>query len=126
MTNISTAKGGEHFVTFSAVVGPPPDGCAGALAGSGYIEAVEYTEGSILSICDEWYNELDSLVYASVQISDFPLSETPDVDTLKVVVDDTVREGGWEYRSEGNLVHFTESLPTTGQTVSISYDIASE
>jgi hypothetical protein len=121
--SIQAAKG-EGYVTLSAVVGPVPDGCEGADPGFGYASAVDASGGAFLSICDAWYESLDILVLASVQVSDFPLSQTPDPDTILVEVNDEERDSGWEYQSTGNLVHFSEALPTISYTVSISYDIA--
>jgi hypothetical protein len=121
--SVLAAKSAEHLVTFSAVAGPVPDGCDGAEPGTGYTDAVDYTEGTLLSICDEWYNQLDTLVDASVQVSDFPLNNTPIVNTIRVVVDDTERTTGWEYQASGNLVHFLEDSPTTGEEVFIAYEV---
>ena len=121
--SIQAAKG-EGYVTLSAVVGPVPDGCEGADPGFGYASAVDASGGALLSICDAWYESLDILVLASVQVSDFPLSQTPDPDTIRVEVNDEERSSGWEYQATGNLVHFSEALPTISYTVSISYDIA--
>ena len=64
------------------------------------------------------------LVLASVQVSDFPLSQTPDPDTIEVQVNDEERTSGWEYQADGNLVHFIEELPTISYTVTIAYDVA--
>ena len=121
--NVIAAKDEAHMVTFSAVAGPVPDGCDGAEPGTGYAEAVEYTGGTMLSICEEWYNQLDALVDASVQVSDFPLNAIPIVSTLRVVVDDVERNSGWEYQADGNLVHFTEDLPRTGEEVFVAYEV---
>ena len=120
-TRPPSAKPDDPMVTFSAVVGPNPGGCAEADPGIGYTDAVDYTGGSFLSICDDWYNQLDSLVYSSVQLVDFPLSEEPVESSLSVVVDGAERTTGWEYQSSENRVHFTESAPTIGEEISISY-----
>jgi len=122
--SIKTAKGEGYMVTLSGVVGPVPDGCDGAYPGLGYADAVNASSGTLLSICEAWYESLDLLVLASVQVSDFPLSKTPDPDTIQVQVNDEERASGWEYQSDGNLVHFIEELPTISYTVSISYDVA--
>ncbi len=122
--NVIAATGGERLVTYSAVVGPEPDGCTGADPGTGYIDAVAYTGGSELSICEEWYTELDSLVSASVEVTDFPLSRTPMIGSIRVEVAGTARTSGWEYQATGNLVHFAEDLPTIRDEVSISYEVA--
>ena len=121
--NVIASKAEDHMVTFSAVAGPVPDGCEGAEPGTGYADAVEYTEGTLLSICEDWYNQLETLVVATVQVSDFALNEIPIVSTLRVVVDDDERTSGWEYQASGNLVHFTDDLPTTGEEVFIAYEV---
>ena len=121
--SILDSKSSDHLVTFSAVAGPIPDGCDGAEPGTGYAEAVDATGGTLLSICEDWYNQLDTLVDASVQVSDFPLNEIPIVNTLRVVVDNIERSYGWEYQSTGNLIHFTEDPPSTGEEVFIAYEV---
>ena len=121
--SILASKSSDHLVTFSAVAGPIPDGCDGAEPGTGYAEAVDATGGTLLSICEDWYNQLDTLVDASVQVSDFPLNEIPIVNTIRVVVDNVERSYGWEYQSSGNLIHFTEDLPSTGEEVFIAYEV---
>ena len=121
--SIIASKSSDHLVTFSAVAGPIPDGCDGAEPGTGYAEAVDATGGTLLSICEDWYNQLDTLVDASVQVSDFPLNEIPIVSTIRVVVDNIERSYGWEYQSSGNLIHFTEDLPSTGEEVFIAYEV---
>ncbi len=120
-TSPPSAKPVDPMVTFSAVVGPDPGGCAEADPGIGYTDAVDYTGGSFLSICDDWYNQLDTLVYSSVQIVDLPLSEEAVEETLSVVVDGSERTSGWEYQASGNLVHFKKSPPTIGEEIAISY-----
>ena len=122
--SIKDVKGDGYGVTVSGVLGPIPDGCDGAYPGFGYSSAIEATGGALLSICDDWHDSLGVLVLASVQVSDFPLTETPDPDTIEVEVNDEERTSGWEYQTNGNLVHFTEALPTLSYTVTIRYDIA--
>jgi hypothetical protein len=122
--SVIAAKASEHLVTFSAVVGPEPDGCDGAYPGSSYTEAVNYTSGALLSICEKWYEELETLVIASVAVADFTLSRVPDPSTILVEVNGTERAEGWEYLSSNNLVHFSEDLPTIRDAVSITYSVA--
>jgi len=122
--SIRAAKGDDTMVTLSGVLGPVPDGCDGASAGVGYAAAIDATGGAFLSICEAWYEHLDLLVLASVQVSDFPLSQTPVPDTIVVEVNDEERTTGWAYQAADNVVHFSDDLPTISYTVTIRYDIA--
>lgn len=75
-------------LTVAAVAGPP-SGCASADPGKRYLEAVEYTGGIFLSICEsDWsayFQKLGDL--ATEAPSDtFPLSWVPDPDTIEVTV----------------------------------------
>ena len=60
---------------------------------------------------------------ASGKVSDFPLDNTPIVNTIRVVVADIERTTGWEYQPSGNLIHFLEDSPSTGEEVFIAYEV---
>ena len=117
-------KGDASAVTFSAVVGPVPDGCVGAEPGYGYVEAVEATQGDLLSICDAWYDQLGLLVDATVHQELFELTLRPVPETIDVAVDYYVHRDGWEYDAELNAVRFLVAPPVSGDSVTIRYDRA--
>ena len=117
-------KGDPDLVLFSGVIGPLPDGCDGAEPGRGYAEAVEATGGELLSICEAWYDELDSLVDASIRYALFHLSEVPLVDSLEVSVNGDLRLSGWSYDETDNAIRFVADAPVMGDHVTVTYDPA--
>ena len=119
---IVAARGDANQVVFSGIIGPTPDGCDGAEPGTGYAEAITAYGGELLSICEAWSEQIDVLVDASVAWPIFHLTEWPVQTTLQVYVNGETR-GGWTYDGIGNTVVFTESVPTIGDTVSVTYDV---
>lgn len=122
--SIIAAKGSVDDVRFSAIVGPVPDGCDGAEPGTGYTDAVLATGGSLISICDDWTSQLDTLVDVSVEHTTFPLSRLPVRSTLEVMVNGSTRGQGWTYDRFQNAVVFTVAPPSTGDQVAIAYNAA--
>lgn len=118
-------KGSEGLVVYSAVAGPVPDGCEGAIPGTGYAEAVDATGGEFLSICDAWYTQLDVLAASSIRQDTFVLSAEPVVSTLQVWVNDVERTDGWTYKSWNNAVVFRDHAPVSGDAVRARYEIVS-
>jgi hypothetical protein len=121
---IVAAKSDPSLVRMSAIAGPVPDGCDGAEPGTGYAEAVTATGGELLSICTDWTQQLDLLVQASIERSDFSLSTWPIVPSLSVVVNGESRDDGWEYVGADNLVRFDTDLPRSGDQVTIGYRVS--
>ena len=105
----------------SGVIGPAVPSCDGVEPGHGYIQAIEETGGDILSICDDWQNDIDQLVHATVAYPLFPLSLTPIEDTIRIEVNDQEQEGNWHYQPETNTVFFDESEPKMGDVIRIIY-----
>ena len=106
--------------------GPSPSGCSdrnnSAEYGSGYYEAVSYTGGEFLSICDDWGANVEALADASVAMSTFTLSHTPAPSTIEVTVNGAVQSGGWAYDSATNSVIFDAAfVPVEGDHVEITY-----
>ncbi len=120
---VVAVKGDADLVVYSGVVGPEPDGCEGAEPGVGYAEAVAATGGELLSICSDWSSSLDVLVDATEVYDTFTLSRTPDLSTLDVRVNGSMR-GGWSYVSADNAVVFSSDPPHSGDTVTITYTVA--
>ena len=113
-------KGDSERLIFSAVGGPPGE-CSDAETAHGYWEIVEASSGEFLSICDDWSSELDVLADASVKVSVFDLSKTPDVESLTVWVNADPITANWTYDASQNQVVFSAESPTSGDLVEIRY-----
>lgn len=116
-------KGSLALTKISAIAGDVPNGCDDASAGTGYAEAVEYTGGEFISICQDWANttNLGLLAAATVTQDRFQLSGTPVESSIVVKVNDEVRTK-WNYESTSNAVVFYEKAPSEGDFIEISYD----
>lgn len=117
------ARKGTAGVVYSAVIGPVPDGCEGALPGTGYSDAVAATGGDILSICDPWWENLGFLAQSPVRESTFVLTRLPDPASLQVYVNDLRRPDGWSYDPAQNAIVFSVDLPLSGDTVLVRYAV---
>lgn len=120
---IVAAKGDANEVVFSGVIGPAPKGCESAEPGTGYAESIAAYGGELLSICEDWTEDLDVLVDASVAWPIFHLTETPLQPTLEVLVNGNI-VSGWTYNGIDNTILFTASIPTIGDVVTVTYDLA--
>lgn len=116
--------GDPDKLRFSGVVGPAPSGCDGAEIGTGYVDAIESWGGTVLSICDNWDEDVELLVDTTVQYDTFKLSKFPIPESIEVFVEGAARSSGWTYESTGNAVVFTESIPVTGENVEVFYMVA--
>lgn len=121
-------KGDASLVKYSAVAGPVPGGCVSggnsADAGTGYDEAVDYTGGVFLSICSDWGSSVEVLADASIEMSTFELSQTPDPSTIEVSVNGTKWTANWRYESTQNAVFVAEGYElTSGDEIDISYTV---
>lgn len=81
-------RGEENLVSFSAIVGQRPNGCAGAEKGERYLQVEELTGGLFYSICEQDYGPVvEALgISAAGMRRKFYLSENPRADTLKVML----------------------------------------
>ncbi|MEC7984020.1 MAG: hypothetical protein VX278_02580 [Myxococcota bacterium] len=118
---IASHKTNFEQLMFSGVIGPLPDGCYGVEAGNGYADLIHKTEGEYLSICDNWQNEINRLVDASVSYPLFALEQIPIESSIQVRVDDEV-QNTWNYEEDRNAVYFGENPPKLGNDVRIVYD----
>jgi hypothetical protein len=114
------AKGDAERVRFSAVVGPPNGGCAGAEPGTGYADAALSNGGEVLSICDDWDSQIDILADASVTRDTFPLAHEPVLDSIRVQQNGEDR-AGWHYDAVQVAVVLTEDLPRADDVVTVQY-----
>ena len=121
--SIVDKKGSLALTTISAIAGDYPSGCDDAAAGTGYYEAVQYTNGVFLSICQDWAttSNLGLLASASVNQDTFELSQPAQESTIVVEVNGQVRSSGWSYDAATNAVIFSTNLPAEGDTVTITY-----
>ena len=121
LTDIQNRMKSPEQLMLSGVIGPVTNSCDGVEPGHGYLQAIEETGGEILSICDEWQNDIDRLVNATVAYPLFPLSLPPIEDSIRIEVNDQEQEGNWHYQPGTNTVFFDESEPKLGDAVRIIY-----
>ncbi len=121
------AVGNENRVLAGAIVGPQPDGCATAAAGTRYHMLVQNVGGSIGSICAADFSETLSNLGLTVAGLDrrFQLSDdSPEEATLGVTVNgQAIQEdwqNGWTYEN-GNIFFNGGYVPPPGSTVEVSY-----
>ncbi len=110
----------QGLTKLSAITGPTPDGCAGSDPGFGYVEAMDGTGGSFLSICDPWEDQLDLLADASVVQDRFPLGVDADPATIFVTVNN-FPSSDWWYDGVTNSVVF-DPAPVEGSVVRVTYE----
>lgn len=117
-------KGDASLLKISAIAGPVPGGCSSggnsAEPGTGYAEAVAYTNGEFLSICSNWADSVETLANASVSRSTYGLTHTPVGDTIVVTVNGVVVTN-WHYDAATNAVVFDSDIPEGGDHVDIDY-----
>ena len=120
--SIISKKGDPALVTISAIAGDVPNGCDDAAPGTGYAEAVDYTGGVFLSICDEWQqsSNLAALAQASVNQHRFTLSNAAVEETIEVFVNGSSRTD-WIYDELDWIVEITGEAPSSGDEIIIEY-----
>lgn len=133
--------GREANVSFSAVVGPRPDGCtppgeeaifgADADAGERYLDLAQQTGGLVESICNAdlapFVEQLARRLTSLRRV--FPLSAPPLVASIRVRVDGRAvpqsDTNGWRWLAAERAVAFSGSfVPPPGASVEIDYDVA--
>lgn len=116
----------------SVVGGPIPAGCASKTSSAEPAErlayAVDLTDGVFMSICEQDYTPvLTNLAFGAIGLSaSFELSLLPDLESVKVEVDDVVihqrPEDGWQYDPADNAIVFDGlAVPRPGQEVFVEY-----
>ncbi len=123
--------GKGHGVRISAVAGDVPGGCPSADEGWGYYEAAIQTNGYFLSICSvDWGRNLELIAALAGEPTDtFPLSHSPDTDTLEVRQQDSPPSGawakvdeGWTYDDVQNAIVFdADHLPPANARIEVEY-----
>lgn len=125
VARMQEAVGDPGRLHISAIAGDFPAGCStpenSAAPGSGYWEAVSATGGVFLSICTDWWTNVETLADITLTRDTFWLSYPPDPETLVVNVNGRARTD-WTYDAEGNAVVFNgEYLPIEGDVVEVVY-----
>ena len=125
VNRIISKKGDADMVKISAIAGPVPDGCSTAAPGTGYSEAVSYTDGLFLSICtSDWSTYMEDLAVASVSVASFDLSHDADETSITVVIDGvTLTPDQYSFDSSSNTVSITDTsvTPQGGSEIEITY-----
>ena len=119
---IAAYKSTPEQLMFYGIIGPDSDVCYGVEPGTGYSELIAETEGENLSICEDWEQDIDRLVDATVSYPLFALNQVPIEASIRVEIDEELQEGNWTYESARNSVLFGENPPTLGNSVRIVYE----
>ncbi len=128
---IIAKRGSAGMVRISSIVGDVPNGCqsggwfgSDADAGTGYVDATNYTNGVFLSICDSWSDpsNLQLLAESSVLLDAYPLDHGAIEETIQVSVNGFEVDGQyWHYDENTQSVMFDSNAPQEGSSVTISY-----
>lgn len=127
VNQIIAKKGDAANVRISAIAGDVPGGCwsgsQSAEAGSGYYDAVNFTEGVFLSICSNWASSsnLELLAEASVIQNTYVLDNQAIEETIVVEINGSESSTGWYYDEASNSVIFDSNAPEEGDSVTITY-----
>lgn len=93
-----------------------------------YMDIVDATNGHKGSLCENFADTLNKISGKILELlTQFPLNRTPDIATIKVIVDNKeIPESatdGWTYNSAQNSIYFHgNSVPAEGQSVVINYN----
>jgi len=109
--------------TINAIVGDVPNGCASAVAGTRYNQAVASTNGQFDSICgSNWSSALSSFGQFQRQ-QYFTLNGIPVPSSISVRVNGIVASGiDFNYNPSGNRIEFIQSaIPAANSIIEVSY-----
>ncbi|MCB9760917.1 MAG: hypothetical protein H6739_13850 [Alphaproteobacteria bacterium] len=120
-TQLDRMRQASPAAAVSALVGLPPEGCAEANPGDGYLEAADATGGVLIDWCDDdWAAGLAEVaaLSATYRAADaFILSRSASRDTLVVTVDGALV--GWTLEDATHLR--LDAAPAPGAVVEASY-----
>lgn len=126
LTAVKDGNADDLFL--AAITGPATGSCSGdgtAPAAPRYNEAIALTGGLMGSICDSDFGvTLQNLAFEITSpTAEFFLTYVPDLETLKVKVDDVQQPPDrWDFVTSSNSVVFEEAwVPEMGADVSIEY-----
>ncbi len=132
-SNYQGLKTNPDHVILSAICGTDgvdAQSCWGAggqaMAGYGYVDAVNATGGILASICDaDWSQALTNLGWQSLSLADtFDLTEAPIPSTILVDVNGTHLNQGWHYDAVINAVVIEPAyVPADGDVIDITYQL---
>ncbi|GEM_PF-2198556 len=118
-------KGDSDDVVISGIQGDVPSGCGGAVAGTTWSEAANYTGGVFLSVCSEnWDKHMETLGASAIgeNVTSFYLSNDAADIGMSVSVDGIETSQGWSYNADLNAIVFdTDSMPDPGSVVEVYY-----
>ncbi len=133
VSNYQGLKTNPNHVILSAICGTDGQNaqmCWGAggqaMAGTGYVDAVNATGGILASICDsDWSQALTNMGWQSLSLADtLPLSEEPIPSTILVDVNGVHLNQGWYYDSVINAVVMEpDYVPEDGDVVDVTYQL---
>jgi hypothetical protein len=116
-----------------AVIGDWPSGCGWSQGsiwrniefGQGYYEMTQRYNGNWYSICaPDWGTQMQNLANTVTTRRMFSLEEPDPIEDSIVVYVNGQIANGWSYDSTNNTVVFDEdSIPESGQTITIEYGI---
>lgn len=117
-----------QLVSFSAIAGDVPGGCATAAAGQRYYDAVNQLGGQFQSICaSSWQTMLQNIGLGVFALrTAWTLTRLADASTIVVRVNGTLvsqdATNGWTYDANSNSVEFNGgSVPPPGATIEVRY-----
>lgn len=131
-----TLKGSAELATLSAICGDSPDGCGGnqvlAEAGDRYVAAMEQTEGTFQSICqDDWSGLMEAIGdHAFAPVRQYVLSRPAAQGTISVTLDGSMvpeasapyAPDGWTWVPGANAIWFGDyHLPGVGSNIQVDY-----
>ncbi|MCO4747135.1 MAG: hypothetical protein KC912_20225 [Proteobacteria bacterium] len=132
VTMMQGLKPDPAMVSFSTIVGPDPNGCTSADAGSQYHNVRNQLGGVNASICDaNWAQVLDDLAANAASLRrEFFLDDIPDPTTIQVwVIEqngtriDLVNGTDFTYNAQRNSVQLTSYTPAPFAEIFVAYDL---
>ncbi len=125
----SSLKGEGLYTIAGGILGPSVEsGCEDSWPGHRYSTIIAQTGGVEGNICDTDYRgmmtELGSRISGPLRV--FTLSEVPILETIEIIVGDTViPEDWWQWDEEYNTIRFDGSyVPDWGSVIYVDYTIA--
>ena len=125
VTKFQDWKGDADDVVISGIHGDVPNGCGGAVAGTTWNDAANYTGGVFLSVCTEnWDKHMETLGASVIgeNVTSFYLSNDAADIGMAVSVDGIEQSSGWDYNPDLNAIVFDiDAMPDPGSVVEVYY-----
>ncbi len=127
---LTTMKASPYEAVFSAIGYPQSDCASSSQIYTGFVEAVDLTEGVFLSLCeDRWYDKLGSFALSMLERANrvtYPLTAKPNPSSIAVTVSSQVLSSGlWSYDEEANAVILDadQAKPALDADVRVDYEL---